>query len=72
MTKGESAVKELEIITGLDFPHIVKYCDHFEAIIPDLFGVQVDHLCIVSEFCEVGFLISIVNNYQTKFLIFLV
>lgn len=52
MEKDKIAENELDIISRLACPNVVKYFDHFYLIVSE-FGKDVSYLCLVTEFCSV-------------------
>ena len=52
MEKDKIAENELDIISRLECPNVVKYFDHFYLIVSE-FGKDVSYLCLVTEFCSV-------------------
>lgn len=62
---NEMAQNETEILTRLNHENIVKYLDHFEVENQNYREIK---LCIVTEFCEVSFLLI----FSLKFDIYIV
>lgn len=55
MPSDVTAYNEVDIISRLDCPNIVKYYDHFDLVVSNEEDAesQIVYLCLVTEFCEV-------------------
>ena len=54
MLKNQLAETELEIISKLECPNIVKYFDHFEMVKKE-YDCYETYICLVTEFCDVSY-----------------